>query len=99
MEATAWSSGSGTFGIRIGKKNRDMHFLSTWTRIQVEMDNKIFEFGLTDGFWNKCPEFRDSGGTVIRDWLQRNHTIDWPTGRPPRFQLLPLGGAHFRLVG
>jgi hypothetical protein len=24
--------------------------------------------------------------------------LNWPAGRPPRFQLVPLGGNRFRLV-
>ena len=90
MEASAWSSGSGAFGIRVGVPNRDQHFDPSWTEIEVEIDGQPRTFALTPGFWNKCPEFRDSGGTVIRDW---------PTGEPPRFQLLPLGGGRFRLIG
>lgn len=97
MEATGWSSGSGTFGIRVGMSNRDKHFLRSWTRIEVEIDGQVCEFKLTPGFWNKCPEFRDSGSTVIRDWLQRQHMTKWPSGRPPRFQLEPLGDGRFRL--
>jgi hypothetical protein len=99
MKATAWSSGGGTFGVRVGKENRDKHFVRTWSRIEVDVDGKFCEFALTNRFWNKCPEFRDSGDTVIQNWLQRHHTIDWSTGQPPRFQLLPLGGVRFRLVG
>lgn len=99
MEASAWSSGGGTFGIRVGIPNRDHHFSRSRAEIEVEVDGQPHRFALTPGFWNKCPEFRDSGGTVIRDWLRRHRTLDWPTAHPPRFQLLPLGGGRFRLVG
>ncbi len=99
MEASAWSSGSGTFGIRVGFPNRTLHFDRLWTEIEVEIDGQPHRFALTPGFWNKCPEFRDSGSTAIRDWLRRHHTLDWPTGQPPRFQLVPLGEGRFRLVG
>lgn len=98
MEASAWSSSRGTFGIRVGIKNRDRHFKRSWTEIEVEIDGHSYRFSLTPGFWNKCPEFRDSGTAVIREWLQRHHTLKWPTGHPPRFQLFPLGGGRFRLV-
>ena len=99
MKASAWSDGRGTFGIRVGIPNRDQHFHRSWTMIEVEIDGRAHTFALTAGFWNRCPEFRDSGATVIRDWLKRHHTLNWPTGEPPRFQLLPLGGNRFRLVG
>lgn len=99
MDVTAWSSGSGTYGVRVGKENRARHFKSTWNRIEVEIDGRVYAFALTPGFWKQCPEFRDSEDMAIRGWLQRHYTIDWPTGRPPRFQLFPLDGACFRLVG
>jgi hypothetical protein len=76
MEASAWSSGSGTFGIRIGIANRNRYFDRTWTQIEVENDDQLQTFSITPGFWNKCPEFRDSGGTMIRDWLKQHHTLD-----------------------
>jgi hypothetical protein len=98
VEASAWSSGGGTFGIRVGMRNRDRLFDRSWSQIEVEIDGQFQTFVLTPGFWNKCPEFRDSGGTVIRDWLRQLHTLDWPSGEPPRFQLLPLGGGRFRLL-
>lgn len=99
MEVSAWSSGSSTFGIRVGIPNRNQHFHRSWTEIEVEIDGKPHRFALTPGFWNKCPEFRDAGGTVIRDWLLRHNALEWTAGEPPRFQLLPLGAGRFRLVG
>ena len=99
MKASAWSRGGGTFGIRVGIPNRNAHFDPGWSEIQVEIDGQIHRFAITKGFWNKCPEFRDSGSTVIQDWLQQHFTLDWPSGQPPRFQLVPLGDAKFRLIG
>jgi len=98
MEVKAWSNGKGTFGIRVGTDNRNRYFKPYWTEIEVEIEGKAHSFRLTPGFWKKCPEFRDSGVMIIRDWLQRHYTLDWPSRQPPHFQLLPLGGAHFRLV-
>lgn len=98
MEVRAWSSGAGVYGIRVGIPNRVKYFDRAWTWIEVDIDDNFYKFSLTPGFWEKCPEFRDAGGIAIRDWLQRYHTLDWPTGHPPRFQLLVLGGPRFRLV-
>lgn len=98
MEVSAWSSGSGTYGVRVGAPNRGRYFKPTWGTIEVEIDGHMHQFALTQGFWKKCPEFRDSGSTAIRDWIQRHHQLDWPTGRPPQFQLLPIGGNRFSLV-
>lgn len=98
MNASAWSSGGGTFGIRVGVRNRDRFFSPSWGQIEVELDGEPHTFTLTPGFWRSCPEFRDSGARAIRNWLQRHHTLSWPAGEPPRFQLLPLGGRRFRVV-
>lgn len=99
MEVSAWTNGSGTYGIRIGFPNRDQFFQPAWSEIEVEIDGQCHLFQLTEGFWHHCPEFRDSGSVVICDWLQRHRTLDWPKGQPPRFELIPLGGNRFRLVG
>lgn len=96
MEVKAWAGGSGTFGIRVGYDNRDRYFHREWKRIEVELDGESHSIALTGGFWNKCPEFRSP---VIRDWLRARKFLKWEKGNPPAFELLPLGGARFRLVG
>jgi hypothetical protein len=98
MQASAWSNGGGTYGIRVGFANRDAFFDESWTEIEVEIDGHFCHFGLTDGFWNQCPEFRDSGDPVVREWLRRQRILDWPKGEPPRVELIPLGGNRFRLA-
>ncbi len=98
MEVSAWSDGKNTYGIRIGKPNREKYFDRNWSDIEVEIDGKSHTFNLTAGFWNQCSEFRDSGSTVIRDWLKRHKSINWDKGKPHHFQLLPQGGQRFKLV-
>src|SRR5262245_32747292 len=97
MRTTVWRS-KNTYGIRVGRANRDQWFSRDWVEIEVEMDGTFHRFRLTPGFWNKCPEFRDSGTTAIRDWLQRHRTTKWAKGEMPEMELTPLGGARFRLV-
>lgn len=99
MEASVWSGGNGTYGIRVGVQNRALYFHPSHPQIQVEMDGEFKTFRLTAGFWRKCPEFRDSGSATIREWLLRHRCLDWPTGHPPKVELIPLGGSRFRLVG
>lgn len=99
MQVSAWFGGPGTYGIRIGEPNRDKYFDHEWKTIQVDIDGCFHEFKLTPGFWNRCPEFRDSGGTIIRDWLHSHRTLDWPKGHPPKFELLPIGCGRFRVIG
>lgn len=99
---SAWSNGKGakgTFGIRVGESYRDRHFERNWKSIEVEIDGNWRSFRITTGFWNKCPEIRDSGETTIRNWLGRYHTLKWPKWHPPRFHLLPVGEGRFRLIG
>jgi hypothetical protein len=97
MDAGAWKSGGETYGIRVGIGNRDAFFQRSWESIRVEIDGVVRVFKLTPGFWHKCPEFRDSGATVIKDWLGRNFGLPWPKGSPPHFELMPVSGDLFRL--
>jgi hypothetical protein len=106
MRATAWKNGSTlnpVYGIRVGIANREQHFPKPDNdtheiTIVVVIDDRPHTFALTRGFWNKCPEFRDRGSPVLRQWLERQHLIDWPKGQPPEIQLVPLGGLRFRLL-
>jgi hypothetical protein len=95
MQASAWHNGSGTYGISIGKPNRDRYFDRSWKAIQVEIDGEVHDLPLSRGFWVDCPEVRSS---VIKDWLRRNGRLSWPTRDPPRFELTPLGANRFRLT-
>ena len=95
MKASAWKDGSGTcYGIRVGKPNVLRYFTKENRTIQVEIDGQFHDFPLSDAFWNQCPEFR---GPFIRQWLQQNGLAVWPKGRPPRFELTPLGENRYRL--
>jgi hypothetical protein len=98
MQASAWSNGRDTYGIRVGVPNRDEFFEKSWTEIEVEIDGQFHCFALTAGFWHHCPEFRDSGAPVIRDWLRRHRSLTWPPRQPPKAQLVPLGNRRFRLL-
>ncbi|SFT96303.1 hypothetical protein SAMN04487956_13920 [Halomonas saccharevitans] len=97
MRATAWSNGKNQYGIRVGMKNRRLHFLTEWESITVFIDGQPHKFKLTSGFWNQCPEFRDSSEPVIKSWLARQEALEWPKGKPPVFDLQPLGGNRFSL--
>lgn len=98
MDVSAWSNGAKTFGIRVGARNRTRYFDQSWSEIEVEIDGELHSFDLTAGFWNDCPEFRDRGTPVIREWLERSNLMDWPRGQPPRFRLQQLSGNRFRLT-
>ena len=106
MKVSAWF-GSNTYGVRVGRKNREQFFGNDWTKLEVELDGSFHSFRLTDGFWKKCPEFRDRReNPVIQEWLRQHKSINsvpgqkppWIRHHPPRMFLVPLGGKQFRLV-
>jgi hypothetical protein len=99
MEARAWRGGNDkTYGIRVGVSNRDRFFDRSWTEIEVEIDSKTHRFNLTPGFWRDCPEFRDRGTPILREWLRTHRTLDWEKGHPPSVSLIPAGANRFRLL-
>jgi hypothetical protein len=97
MKVTTWH-GSGIYGIRVGSVNRDRYFNCSWVEIKVEMDGQCHTFQLTNGFWHKCPEFRDRVGSPIKSWLQKHRTLNWPPRQTPKMKLIPLSRNNFRLV-
>src|SRR2546422_1595459 len=98
MQASAWHDGGSTYGIRVGTPNRQKFFDPSWTEIEVEIDGQSHRFALTASFWNHCPEFRDRGTPIIRDWLHCHKSLTWPRGNPPKVELIPLGNQRFRLL-
>jgi hypothetical protein len=97
MRVKGWSNGQGTYGVRVGFPNRRAFFDEEWTQIEVEIEGEVHQFALSGGFWRRCPEFRDRGAPVLREWMQRHYTLNWPKRAPPSFELIPLGGNRFRL--
>lgn len=97
MQVTAWTNGSGIYGIRVGSANRNRFFQPIWEEIEVDIADVIHEFRLTRGFWKDCPEFRDSRDIPIETWLLQQRVLPWPPGVPPKFVLLPRGDAQFKL--
>jgi len=98
MRVTAWNNGGSTFGIKIGKGNRDEFFSPDWKEIEVEMDGTVRRFFLRPGFWKDCPEFRDRGQPLIKEWLERHRELPWPKNHPPKAELTPQGQNRFRLL-
>jgi len=84
MRVTKWKSGN-TYGVRVGKQNRDNYFNNRNFTIKVKINDQFYDFNLTPGFWNHCPEFREKAihRNAIRNWLTAN-------GNPKSFQLIPL---------
>ena len=94
MFVSAWKGGTEGYGVRVARSDVRKHFDSGWTDVQVEIDGSLYRFNLTGTFFTTCPELR---GGPIRDWLNDQGLIPWLKGRPPKFEMIPLEGARFRL--
>jgi len=98
MKVSAWF-GSGSYGVRVGIENRDRYFKSSWESIIVAIDKEEHTFKLANGFWNHCPEFRESKNSpIIKNWLLKYKTIDWPKYQTPQMELVPIGERSFQLL-
>jgi hypothetical protein len=95
MEVSAWNNGGVSYGIRVGKGNRDRFFNPTWNEVDLDLDGHVHRVALTSGFWDHCPEIRSP---IIRDWMKKKKLIPWPKGAPPRMELTPVGQNCFKLT-
>lgn len=57
MRVSAWNDGGTTYGIRVGKRNRDELFSREWSEIVIEIDEEAHPVPINSGFWNECPRF------------------------------------------
>ena len=94
VQTRAWTNGSGTYGLRVGARNRDRFFKREWEEALLEIDGETHRVRITGGFWKDCPELR---APIIRDWLREHRTLKWPKGQPPTVELIPLGENRFRV--
>jgi len=101
MIVSGWNNGKannvtgGGYGVKMNHKDRDMHFLKTWTSVAVELDTEeVLDARLSPSFWRQCPELRSAR---IGKWMLDHRLAPWPKGRPPRFSLEPIGHRRFRL--
>lgn len=97
----AWRSKKvgGTYGLRVygvKKKDRTLYFPRSWSQVEIEIDGVAHTFLLRETFWGKCPEIR---GPAIEEWLKKLNALAWAELRPPKFELLILDAARFRLIG
>lgn len=104
---SAWKGSH--YGIRIGRKNRDLFFKREWSYITVDIDGIDYTFKLTDGFWNSCPEFRDPATTnqdrstknyIVETWLKMNFEVPWGYNKSPRIKLMQykIDEPYFKLL-
>ena len=78
------STGAG-YGIRIGKKNRDLHFDRGWNKAIIEIEgHKTVSTNITSTFWTTCPELRSK---YIGQWMILKKLAPWSKGNVPELIL------------
>ena len=97
---SAWNNGNlnycnKSFGVRFKLKDRNICFKKTHRNIMLSIEgNDFFSINLTQGFWNKCPEFKHK---EIGLWFYKNRIIPWKKGSPPKFHLTKVEEGKFLL--
>ena len=103
---TAWNDGlhhtsGGGYGFSVKEADRDLDFVRSWKTVTIELPVSSGYLTATantdkDSFWNGCPRLINK---QIGIWLLKMHFARWLKGQPPRFEVLPIGDGHFRVVG
>ncbi len=102
MKVSGWSNstpnnrtGAG-YGVRVHYDDRDHYFQRHWGSVEVVLDDgEVVDVSLPETFWTTCPELKSS---VIGRWMLNQRAIPWANGKPPQFNLEPLGDLRFRLA-
>jgi len=84
------------YGVGIKRRDHDRYFQRYWGSVEVVLDNgEVVDVSLSEKFWTTCPELRSS---VIGRWMLGLGVIPWAKGKPPWFDLEPVGERRFRLA-
>jgi len=100
ITVTGWNNGSysGTgagYGIRIGKKNRDLYFDKKWNETIIEIEGyKSISASIAPTFWTTCPELRSK---YIGKWMIFNRIAPWAGRKTPELILEQKEENHFIL--
>ena len=77
-------------------EDRDAFFDKSWETVILELPNKseTIEINIAKpSFWNKtCRELISQD---IGLWLQSEGRAPWTKGKPPKFELIPIGQKNF----
>ncbi|MDD3857919.1 MAG: hypothetical protein PHP43_07700 [Methanoculleus sp.] len=102
MKVSGWSKGSADnragagYGVGIKRRDRDRYFQGDWGSVEVVLDSgEVVDVSLSEKFWTTCPELRSS---MIGRWMLELGVIPWAKGKPPDFDLEPIGDRRFRLA-
>ena len=103
MIVTGWNNGkhhaSGAgYGLKIRKEDRDHFFDHLWQSVFIKLPGRGGEIELNidkASFWNdKCRELISK---EIGIWLIQRGYAPWPSGQPPKFDLVSKQGNLFEL--
>ncbi len=103
MIVTGWNNGkhhtSGAgYGLKIPRKDRDQLFDPKWPSVFILFPDRDEPIELNikkASFWNdKCRELISK---KIGLWLIEQGHAPWPSGQPPKFNLIPTRDKHFEL--
>jgi len=102
MRVAAWKNGKYnnprvSYGLKVSVADRNNHFQRIWRSVNISLPNGTEIEVNTDkeSFWNDtCRELISKG---IGVWFLENGHAPWPSGNPPKFELIPQGGRRFEL--
>ena len=95
---TAWSNGSGSFGLKIGVGDRDKFFKREWKTVFLQFAGAQTEIEVNidkPSFWS--PTCRELIHHEIGRWFEMNGFVPWSRHKPPKLILEPISARHFRL--
>lgn len=88
MRVSAWSNGSGSYGLKIQKRDLEI-FDRNWHTVTVNLfadREKIIAVCNIDkdSFWLNCRELISKD---IKHWLEKKNFLTWEKGYPPIFEM------------
>ena len=98
MIITAWNNGSSGFGLRMSKKDRDLHISKEWNTVILHLEGSSIPVAANikkDSFWNRCPEFINK---EIKEWLINMNIIAWEKGNPPKLIMSHIHSNQFKVL-
>lgn len=98
MIVTAWTNGSGSYGLRIDASDRDKFFKRDWKTVMLKLDDEPTEIEVNldkSSFWS--PACRELIHLKIGKFLEAKGLAPWTCHNPPELWLEPISRIHFQL--
>jgi hypothetical protein len=98
MIATVWTNGNTELGPKISAKDRDQFFKKEWSYAIVELEGLPYPVDVNvsnPSFWRWS--YAQLVNRDLGDWLTANGLSHWPSRKPPKLILEPIGDRRFRL--